>query len=105
MLEAYRVGVPVIGSRTGGVAELIDDPAWLTPPGDVEALASHMRRVLDGGPEALPSPARYARVVKETRGEVVAARFLDLYRDTLRHARSQAPSVLPAATAGVTAPP
>ena len=87
VLEAYRVGVPVIGSDTGGVAELVADPAWLAPPGDVEALASHMRRVLEDGPAALPRASRYARVVEETRGEVVAARFMDLYRDTLRHVR------------------
>ncbi len=89
VLEAYRVGVPVIGADTGGVAELIRDPAWLAPPGDVEALAAHMRRVLEAGPLALPSPSCFVRVVEETRGEVVARRFLDLYRDTLLHVRSQ----------------
>ena len=93
VLEAYRVGVPVIGADTGGVAELIRDSAWLAPPGDVDALASHMRRVLDAGPRALPPSSRFSRVVEETRSEVVAHRFLDLYRDTLEHVGSKgAPS-------------
>lgn len=105
VLEAYRVGVPVIGSDTGGVAELVGDPEWLAPPGDVEALASHMRRVLLAGPGALPPPSRFARVVEETRSEVVATRFLELYRDTLLHLRPQrraAPSAL--AASGAPAP-
>jgi glycosyltransferase involved in cell wall biosynthesis len=87
VLEAYRVGVPVIGSDSGGVAELIDDPAWLAPPGDVEALAALMRRVLAAGPQGLPPPSRFSRVVEATRGEAVAARFLSLYRATQLQAR------------------
>lgn len=93
VLEAYRVGVPVIGSDTGGVAELVDDPDWLTPPGDAEALAARMLQVLLAGPAALPPPSRFSRVVEATRAEGVARRFLALYRDTLDQARSRRRSV------------
>ena len=87
VLEAYRVGVPVIGSDTGGVAELVDDPDWLVPPGDEEALAARMLQVFLDGPDALPPPSRFSRVVEATRAEGVACRFLALYRDTLDQAR------------------
>jgi glycosyltransferase involved in cell wall biosynthesis len=40
-LEAMAVGLPVIGSNTGGLAEMIDpgETGWLVPPGDASALA------------------------------------------------------------------
>lgn len=91
VIEAYRLGVPVIGSDSGGVAELVDDPDWLFPPGDVEALARRMCAVLAGGREGLPDPARYDRVVDATRDGVVADRFLDVYAALLvRAGRSAA---------------
>jgi glycosyltransferase involved in cell wall biosynthesis len=83
VIEAYRVGVPVIGSDTGGIAELIADPDWLTPAGNAEALAARMASVLAAGRAALPPPGRFARVLQATRGEVVAASFLELYEATL----------------------
>lgn len=47
-LEAMRAGKAVIGSRTGGLAEVVDDglTGVLVPPEDVEALAETIRRVL-----------------------------------------------------------
>ena len=53
VLEAYQAQVPVIGARSGGIAEIIADDAWLVPPGDVAALAARMRQVLATG---RPSP-------------------------------------------------
>ncbi len=83
VLEAYRVGVPVLGSATGGIAELIDDPDWLSPAGDVPALAKRMAGVLDRGRKSLPAPGRFERVVSATGRQVVANRFLKIYRATL----------------------
>ena len=83
VLEAYRVGVPVLGSATGGIAELIADPDWLSPAGDSEALAARMAAVLERGRAALPPPDRFERVVSLTGRQVVATRFLDVYRATL----------------------
>ena len=47
-LEAYGAGTPVIGSRIGGLAEIVDDP-WgaLVPPGDAVALAALLRRIAE----------------------------------------------------------
>jgi glycosyltransferase involved in cell wall biosynthesis len=46
-IEAQAVGTPVIGSRIGGLAELIADGenGRLVPPGDVPALATALREV------------------------------------------------------------
>jgi glycosyltransferase involved in cell wall biosynthesis len=47
-LEAAATGVPVIGSRVGGIPEAIDDgvSGFLVPQRDPEALASRLRAVL-----------------------------------------------------------
>jgi len=47
-LEAHAVGTPVIGSRIGGLAEIVEDGVngLLMPPGDVESLARGIERVV-----------------------------------------------------------
>ncbi|WBH18085.1 glycosyltransferase family 4 protein [Sphingomonas radiodurans] len=77
VLEAYQAHVPVIGARSGGIAEIIADDAWLVPSGDVPALAARMRQVLDGNRPA--PPAGRARVVARTTPEAVASAFADVY--------------------------
>ncbi len=81
VLEAYQAHVPVIGARSGGIAEIIADDAWLVPPGDVAALAERMSRLLsDARPK---SPAGRDRVVARTTPAAVAAGFADVYADVL----------------------
>jgi glycosyltransferase involved in cell wall biosynthesis len=50
-LQAMTVGVPVVATAAGAVPEVVGDAAVVVPPGDVEALASAISRVLAGGPE------------------------------------------------------
>ena len=47
-LEAHAMGTPVIGSRIGGLAEIVQDDVngLLVDPGDAKALASALRRVV-----------------------------------------------------------
>lgn len=47
LIEAYAAGKPVIGSRLGGIPELVDEDrtGWLFGAGDVDALAALLRRV------------------------------------------------------------
>ncbi len=47
--EALLAGVPVIGSQMGGIPDAIQHGrnGYLFPPGDVEALAGHLQRLID----------------------------------------------------------
>jgi len=73
-LEAHAVGTPVIGSRIGGLAELVrDDCGALFPPGDAPALASLLTRIatdpantIDRWRPALPPPRTMDDVARDT---------------------------------------
>lgn len=47
LLEAMRMGLPAIGSRVAAVPEVLEPCGLLYPPGDVEALAAAMTRMVD----------------------------------------------------------
>ncbi|MFH0903429.1 MAG: glycosyltransferase family 4 protein [Pseudomonadota bacterium] len=47
VLEALAAGVPLIASAVGGIAEVTANAAILVPPGDPQALALAIRRLLD----------------------------------------------------------
>ncbi len=88
-LQAMAAGIPVVTTAAGAVPEVVGDAAVVVPPGDVEALASAIDRVLAGGPEVAQLVAR---------GHIRAGRFTwpacaeglaALYRDADR-ARSRA---------------
>jgi glycosyltransferase involved in cell wall biosynthesis len=81
VLEAYQAHVPVIGARSGGIAEIIADDEWLVPPGDVAALAKRMMTVLERGRPS--SPAGRDKVVARTTPEAVAAAFAQVYGELL----------------------
>jgi glycogen(starch) synthase len=80
-LEAMALGVPVVASRAGGLAELIDDgrTGWLVAPGDADELAEALvgRLAADSGSgrvaEAAKAEARRYDV------EAVADVLLELY--------------------------
>ena len=46
-LEAMSVGVPFVATDHGGVTEVLGDAGLLVPPGDVDALAAAITRLLD----------------------------------------------------------
>jgi glycosyltransferase involved in cell wall biosynthesis len=77
VLEAYQAQVPVIGARSGGIAEIIVDDTWLVPPGDVAALGQRMMQVLEQGRPG--PPAGRARVVARTTPAAVASGFAEVY--------------------------
>ena len=92
ILEACAMGVPTIGARSGGIPDLIghDNAAWLFPPGDSAALAARMRQAMEIGRDRLPGRADFQHVLSETRPEVVAGRYLDLYQAVLTNRSAQA---------------
>jgi glycosyltransferase involved in cell wall biosynthesis len=79
VLEARAVGVPTIGSRLGGLAELIRDgvDGLLLPPGDVRAWQRCLERVV--GDRALLETLRRGIAPPRTMA-VVAREMASLYR-------------------------
>lgn len=63
--EAMACGKVVIGSRVGAIPELVGDAGVLVPPGDPEALAVALRRLLTAPAEEL-APLR-ARALRRAR--------------------------------------
>ena len=84
VIEALAAGLPVVATTCGGLPEMIDGPRLgeLVPPGDAEALAAALRRMLDGHD-------RYDRdfltaTARERYGfEAVGARWSEVYRRVL----------------------
>jgi glycosyltransferase involved in cell wall biosynthesis len=85
ILESYAIGVPVIGSNSGGIPDLIgpNSASWLFEPGNAEDLAAKVQRVLKDGRSHLPPRESFQSVVNETRPPRVAEKYLNLYRDVL----------------------
>ncbi|MCE5257471.1 MAG: glycosyltransferase family 4 protein [Chloroflexi bacterium] len=47
LIEAMACGVPVIGSNSGEIPNVIGDGGLVTPEGEIEALSEHIERVRD----------------------------------------------------------
>jgi glycosyltransferase involved in cell wall biosynthesis len=75
LLEAAATGVPIIGSRVGGIPECIldDRTGFLVPERDEHALAQRMTELLD-------DPARRRRMGNE--GRALVERQFDIHRQT-----------------------
>ena len=82
-LEAMASGCAVIASRTGGIPEIIQDgvDGLLVPPGDVEALANAIIRLMSH-PQEVESIAARARASVQSRfgKAAISQRTAKLYR-------------------------
>lgn len=83
ILEAMAAGLPVVATAVGGIGEAVEDEktGHLVPPGDPDALADAVTRVLfskDRG-ETLGEAGR-VRVEEEFSVSAMAARYRDLYQ-------------------------
>ena len=84
--EAMAAAVPVVATRTGGVPYLVDEgvTGFVVDVGDIDALGSRIAEVLgDEEGRAELSVAARAAALRRFRGDVVAARVLDVYRTAL----------------------
>jgi glycosyltransferase involved in cell wall biosynthesis len=84
LAEALAAGVPAVGSRTGGIVDIVDDgvTGLLVEPGDARALAAAIERMLDDHDlRARVAGAGRAKAVSQFDWGVVAtsleAQFLD----------------------------
>lgn len=92
LVEAMAVGLPVVSTRAGGVAELVTDgvDGLLADPGDADLLARHVGDLLD-------DPGRRARLGRAARATVEASYDVDAAaRELERVLRPTAPSREPA---------
>ena len=90
LMEAQAAGVPVVASRAGAFAELIQDgrTGLLVPPGRPGELASALRRLIE-------DPAMRQRLVRQARQRVeetftlerMVDQTLDVYQDCLAKPR------------------
>jgi glycosyltransferase involved in cell wall biosynthesis len=82
VLEAFAVGLPVVGSRLGGIAELVTvgQDGLLFEPGNAAELAACLRRLVDDPAllEQLRSGIRSPRTMAD-----VAQEMADLYREVI----------------------
>jgi glycosyltransferase involved in cell wall biosynthesis len=85
-LEAMASGTPVVASRVGGLAEVIEDgvTGYLVPPADIPALRGRLSDILADPAEAarLGANAR-KRVLAELTWDRCAQRCLAAYRELL----------------------
>lgn len=91
LLEAMALGRPIIASRVGGLAEVLDNgrTALLVPPGDVPALASALLRVCNERmlQRSLGETARSVQLEHYSL-ETMTQSYLSIYRDHLAACRN-----------------
>lgn len=86
VLEAMAAGIPIVSSAIGGTDELIEDGrnGLLVSPGDAEALAAALRRLLAEPALGAEMAARAReRVEAGLRREQTASRVTEVYRELL----------------------
>lgn len=87
LVEAYALGVPVVASRLGSLAELVDDgtTGLLVEPGSPGALGTSLRAIANGS-GAAADLGRAARRAYEERYSPsgTTARLLEIYADVTR---------------------
>lgn len=92
MLEAAVVGVPVVGTAVGHVAEWAPDAAIAVPVQDADALARETRALLDDEDRRLRLAAEARRRALACDADWTVRRFEELYDRLLTEARRKGPS-------------
>jgi len=88
LVEAMASGVPVIGSSSGAIPEVIGDAGLVVPEGNVEELAAGLRRLISAPEQRAELAARgLARVFAEYTNDSVARRLAAFWEDSIEGAR------------------
>jgi glycosyltransferase involved in cell wall biosynthesis len=90
-LEAMACGLPLVGTRVGGIPAIIEDGATglLAPPADPAALAQAMARLIaDGALRRRMGAAARAKVEAEFSWPIIAQRTLAVYKACLDDKKS-----------------
>lgn len=92
LIEAQAQGRPVVASDHGGARETVieGETGWLFPPGDVDALAATLDKVLSLDLEARTALAEkaIANVRKNFSKQAMCNKTLDVYREILQQKAS-----------------
>jgi glycosyltransferase involved in cell wall biosynthesis len=93
--EALASGLPIVGSRVGGIPEFVRDGenGILVPPRDPAALAAAIRRFADSPSlRAETSRRNRLRAQAELSWDFATERYLDVYREARSRGRASNPS-------------
>ncbi|GAB4412505.1 MAG: glycosyltransferase family 4 protein [Anaerolineae bacterium] len=84
IVEAMACGVPVVGSSSGAIPDVIGEAGLIVPEGDVDALAAALRRLMDAPDlrQELGQRGR-ARVLARYTQAQVAAQTVAVYQQVL----------------------
>lgn len=88
-LEAMAGGVPLVVSRVGGLAEIVDDKVdglWVNP-GDPSSIADGVVRLLTNSEMASQLAAKAKEKVKRYNWSTVAEETLNVYEKAIRDVR------------------
>ena len=77
-------GVPVIGSSSGEIPEVIGDSGMIVPPGDPRALAAALRRLTPPGARRPLIQAARMRAMQHFSHDVVAQRTMEFWGEILK---------------------
>ena len=90
LVEAMAAGVPVVGSSSGAIPEVIGDAGLVAPEGDAAALAAALDRLLaDPALRAALVERARQRVVSQYAWPVLAARTRELYLRGVAHRQAR----------------
>ncbi len=88
LIEAMARGLPCIGSRVGGIPELLP-PEAMVPSGDVAALTSKIREMAIDPDRMARDAARNLEIAKEYREEILRERRIMLYQNVQEAAKKR----------------
>ena len=92
ILEAMSSGIPVIASDVGGVRDMVEygKTGFLVSPGDQDALAAAMMRIMDNREASVRMGMEGLRMLKRYFSmDVVSGRMVGLYQEILGHGRNK----------------